>query len=182
MLAPSIGNIHGRYVNPPNFDLDRLQRLQDSIGPKTETGAYIVMHGTDDLSDELFAECVKRGTRKMNMNSWTRDPQVDSWIRNLPHKGLPEVYDEGMEVSQETPQRERIREERRGGADDDLYTDTHMFNSTCSLPPGFHQCESRVSIRSHSTSLTPTLIDHSPSHTRQSNASLCSSAAQARLD
>lgn len=69
MLAPSIGNIHGRYVNPPNFDLERLQRLQDSIGPKTKTGAYLVMHGTDDLSDELFAECVKRGTRKMNMNS-----------------------------------------------------------------------------------------------------------------
>ncbi|CAO1636968.1 unnamed protein product [Sympodiomycopsis kandeliae] len=98
MLAPSIGNIHGRYVNPPNFDLDRLQRLQDSVGPSTKTGAYIVMHGTDDLSDELFADCVKRGTRKMNMNSWTRDPQVDSWIKNLPTKGLPDVYEEGMEI------------------------------------------------------------------------------------
>ena len=99
MLAPSIGNIHGRYVNPPQFDLERLQSLQDAIGPNTPTGAYIVMHGTDDLSDELFLECVKRGTRKMNMNSWTRDPQVNSWVQNLPSKGLPEVYDLGMEVS-----------------------------------------------------------------------------------
>lgn len=96
MLAPSIGNIHGRYINPPDFHLDLLTTLQKTVGPGTGCNSYLVLHGTDDLPDELFKDCVKRGAVKINVNSWARDPQVEYWAKHLGKDGLPEVYDGGM--------------------------------------------------------------------------------------
>ncbi|CAO1632904.1 unnamed protein product [Jaminaea pallidilutea] len=98
LLAPSIGNIHGRYINPPDFRLSLLDQLQSKIGPSTKSDALIVLHGTDDLPDELFKDCIRRGCVKMNVNSWCRDPQVASWTQNMGSKGLPDVYDEGMDA------------------------------------------------------------------------------------
>lgn len=69
MLAPSIGNIHGRQDDPRgNFRLDLLRSLHSAVGPRSKTGAYLVLHGTDDVPDDLFEECVKAGARKINMN------------------------------------------------------------------------------------------------------------------
>lgn len=96
MLAPSIGNIHGRYVNPPAFRLELLEQLQKQVGPGTKANSYLVLHGTDDLPDELFRECVERGAYKINVNSWARDPQVEYWSKNLEKGALNEVYDGGM--------------------------------------------------------------------------------------
>lgn len=79
LLAPSIGNIHGPYVNPPSFHLDLLEELQRSVGPGTKSDAIIVLHGTDTLADSLFRDCVERGCVKINVNSWARDPQVTYW-------------------------------------------------------------------------------------------------------
>ncbi|PWN88800.1 aldolase [Acaromyces ingoldii] len=97
MLAPSIGNIHGRYTSAPDFRLDLLDDLQGRVGPKTQANALIVLHGTDDLSDDLFRECVRRGCVKINVNSWAREPQVEHWVKRLSHDALPDVYDAGME-------------------------------------------------------------------------------------
>ncbi|KAJ9480359.1 putative Fructose-bisphosphate aldolase (putative) [Pseudozyma hubeiensis] len=97
MLAPSIGNIHGRYVNEPQFRLDLLEELQKTVGPGTKSNAYIVLHGTDDLKDELFRDCTKRGAYKINVNSWARDPQVEYWSKHLEKDPLPEVYEGGMD-------------------------------------------------------------------------------------
>lgn len=79
LLAPSIGNIHGRYINPPNFRLDLLDELQKEVGPGTASNSILVLHGTDDLPDELFKDCIRRGAIKINVNSWARDPQVKYW-------------------------------------------------------------------------------------------------------
>jgi hypothetical protein len=79
LLAPSIGNIHGRYINPPDFKLELLDELQKEVGPGTDANALLVLHGTDDLPDELFRDCLCRGAVKMNVNSWARDPQVKYW-------------------------------------------------------------------------------------------------------
>lgn len=98
MLAPSIGNIHGRYVNPPDFKLELLEKLQATVGPGTKCNAYLVLHGTDDLPDELFRECTKRGAYKINVNSWARDPQVEYWSKNLEQDPLPDVYEGGMQT------------------------------------------------------------------------------------
>ncbi|UZJ53729.1 hypothetical protein CBS101457_003049 [Exobasidium rhododendri] len=96
LLAPSIGNIHGRYVNPPNFKLELLDELQQEIGPGTDSNALLVLHGTDDLPDSLFLDCLHRGAIKMNVNSWARDPQVKYWATHIKEQGLPELYDGGM--------------------------------------------------------------------------------------
>lgn len=98
LLAPSIGNIHGRYINRPNFRLDLLDELQKEVGPGTQCNAIVVLHGTDDLPDELFRDCIKRGAIKINVNSWARDPQVKYWAENIERQGLPELYDGGMKV------------------------------------------------------------------------------------
>lgn len=79
MIAPSVGNIHGRYTSPPNFRIDLLTELQKRVGPKTQANAHIVLHGTDDLPDELFRQCVQSGCVKINVNGWAREPQVDHW-------------------------------------------------------------------------------------------------------
>ncbi|KAN0060341.1 hypothetical protein ACQY0O_007670 [Thecaphora frezii] len=96
MLAPSIGNIHGRYVNPPDFRLELLEELQRTVGPGTEYNATLVLHGTDDLPDQLFRDCIERGAIKINVNSWARDPQIDYWSKHLQDQPLPDVYDGGM--------------------------------------------------------------------------------------
>ncbi|PWN54496.1 aldolase [Violaceomyces palustris] len=100
MLAPSIGNIHGRYMSPPNFDQEILRSLQKTVGPSSQSGSYMVLHGTDDLPDELFQECIRNGMRKINMNSWSRDPMCSYWKDHLLQDGLPEVYEEGMKIYQ----------------------------------------------------------------------------------
>ncbi|CAO1613021.1 unnamed protein product [Parajaminaea phylloscopi] len=106
MLAPSIGNIHGRQSDPRgNFRLELLEQLHANVGPRSKTGAYIVLHGTDDVPDDLFRDCVKRGARKINMNSWSRDPQVDYWKANIGEQGLPDLYDGGMARFEEATMR-----------------------------------------------------------------------------
>ncbi|CAO1628587.1 unnamed protein product [Sympodiomycopsis kandeliae] len=90
LLAPSIGNIHGRYKQPPNFHLDLLDSLQAKVD------GLLVLHGTDDLPDDLFRSCVQKGCVKMNLNSWCRDPQVRYWSDNISKLGLPDLYDGGM--------------------------------------------------------------------------------------
>ncbi|EPQ28139.1 uncharacterized protein PFL1_04466 [Pseudozyma flocculosa PF-1] len=98
LLAPSIGNIHGPYVNPPDFRLELLDELQAAVGPSTPCDALIVLHGTDELPDSLFRQCVERGCVKINVNSWARDPQVRYWAAHLEKQGLNDVYDGGMDA------------------------------------------------------------------------------------
>lgn len=57
------------------------------------------MHGTDDVPDSLFTALVKAGARKMNMNSWAREPQVNYWQKHMEKQGLPDLYEGGMKVS-----------------------------------------------------------------------------------
>lgn len=54
-----------------------MDKLQSTVGPGTASNALIVLHGTDDLKDELFRDCVARGCVKINVNSWARNPQVE---------------------------------------------------------------------------------------------------------
>ncbi|KAJ1542738.1 hypothetical protein HK405_009768 [Cladochytrium tenue] len=96
ILAPSVGNLHGRYLNPPNFRQDILQELKASLAPR---GYYLCLHGTDELPDELFKECVRNGCTKFNINSWVRDPTVDYFAKAvLAGTPLPEVYDHASDV------------------------------------------------------------------------------------
>lgn len=80
-------------------------------------GIPICLHGTDELPDELFKECVKSGVSKVslrtymsslfcylshisqfNVNSWGRDPYVESLTAGLKSKPFPDAVEEATEV------------------------------------------------------------------------------------
>ncbi|KAF8057611.1 ketose-bisphosphate aldolase [Lyophyllum atratum] len=84
ILAPSIGNLHGSYLNPPNF----RQQMQ----------VPICLHGTDELPDELFLECIKNGVSKINVNSWARDPYAKTLGESLLTQPFPEAQEAATEA------------------------------------------------------------------------------------
>ncbi|TRM66703.1 ketose-bisphosphate aldolase [Schizophyllum amplum] len=94
ILAPSIGNLHGSYINPPNFKQDILIELRKKFAGKIP----VCLHGTDELPDELFQECVKNGVSKFNVNSWARDPYAKALGTALLSKSFPEAIDEATEA------------------------------------------------------------------------------------
>lgn len=89
ILAPSIGNLHGSYLNPPNFRLEMwvrpcelskhflislisVRELRKTLGD----GIPICLHGTDELPDELFKECIKNGVSKVSLSQRTGGTQL----------------------------------------------------------------------------------------------------------
>ncbi|EKM76259.1 hypothetical protein AGABI1DRAFT_78657 [Agaricus bisporus var. burnettii JB137-S8] len=94
ILAPSIGNLHGSYLRPPNFRLEIVRELRKTLGDQVP----ICLHGTDELPDELFRECIKNGVSKINVNSWARDPYVQVLSEGLKTKAMPEAIEEATEA------------------------------------------------------------------------------------
>ena len=94
ILAPSIGNLHGSYIDPPNF---RLNILKD-LGSQFSSHVPLCLHGTDQLPDELFKECIANGISKVNVNSWARDPYAKTLGSGLQSKSFPEAVEESTEV------------------------------------------------------------------------------------
>ncbi|KAF9039614.1 aldolase [Hymenopellis radicata] len=92
--CPSIGNLHGSYINPPNFKTDILRDLRKTFQGR---GIPICLHGTDELPDDLFRECVKAGVSKFNVNSWARDPYVKKLAAGLQDKPFPDAVEEATE-------------------------------------------------------------------------------------
>ncbi|KAI0629862.1 aldolase [Trametes polyzona] len=97
ILAPSIGNLHGKYINPPNFRQDILQDLQKAFQGSTP----LCLHGTDSLPDELFRECIRNGISKININGWGRDPYAKKLAEGLLTKPFPDAVDDAVEVFEE---------------------------------------------------------------------------------
>ncbi|KAK0200362.1 aldolase [Desarmillaria ectypa] len=95
ILAPSIGNLHGSYINPPNFNQEILRQLRTTF---KDRGIPICLHGTDELPDELFRECVKSGVSNFNVNSWGRDPYIESLTAGPRSKPFPDAVEEATEV------------------------------------------------------------------------------------
>ncbi|KDQ49995.1 hypothetical protein JAAARDRAFT_142624 [Jaapia argillacea MUCL 33604] len=94
VLAPSIGNLHGSYINPPNFRQDILKSLQATF----KGSVPLCLHGTDELPDWLFVECIKNGISKINVNSWGRDPYAKALAAGLQSKPFPDAVEEATEV------------------------------------------------------------------------------------
>jgi len=65
-LAVCIGNVHGEYSRLPSLDFERLREIQRSVR------IPLVLHGASGLTDELVAEAVDLGVRKLNVNTEIR--------------------------------------------------------------------------------------------------------------
>ncbi|KAI0823197.1 aldolase [Trametes gibbosa] len=94
ILAPSIGNLHGLYLRPPNFRQDILKDLQNTF----KGSIPLCLHGTDQLPDELFKECIKNGISKINVNSWAREPYVKTLADALQSKPLPDAIEDATKA------------------------------------------------------------------------------------
>ncbi|KXN91321.1 Putative fructose-bisphosphate aldolase [Leucoagaricus sp. SymC.cos] len=94
ILAPSIGNLLGSYINPPHFRYGIVRELRNTLGDSIP----ICLHGTDELPDEIFKECIGSGVSKINVNSWARDPYSKALSEKLQTKPMPEAIEEATEV------------------------------------------------------------------------------------
>ncbi|KAI0317732.1 aldolase [Amylostereum chailletii] len=94
ILSPSIGNLHGVYLNPPNFRQDILKDLKSRFAGRVP----LCLHGTDQVSDELFRECIANGISKINVNTLAREPYAAALASGLQSKPFPEAIEDATEA------------------------------------------------------------------------------------
>ncbi|MEW6771431.1 MAG: class II fructose-1,6-bisphosphate aldolase [Bacillota bacterium] len=66
-LAVAIGTAHGRYKGEPRLDFDRLSRIAAGVN------VPLVLHGSSGVPAEAIREAVKRGIRKVNIDTDIRE-------------------------------------------------------------------------------------------------------------
>ncbi len=62
-FAAAVGNLHGKYPVPKILDLELLQQIRDAVA------CNISLHGGSDTPGHYFADAVKIGVTKVNINS-----------------------------------------------------------------------------------------------------------------
>ncbi|MCP4198714.1 MAG: class II fructose-bisphosphate aldolase family protein [Proteobacteria bacterium] len=77
LLAVCIGNIHGRYPRPPQFDYERLAAIRDAAP------VPLVLHGTSGVPDDLVRRCIKLGVCKFNVNTEVRQAYIGALREHL---------------------------------------------------------------------------------------------------
>ncbi|WP_080803064.1 class II fructose-bisphosphate aldolase [Desulfamplus magnetovallimortis] len=65
-LAVCIGNIHGKYKNPPVLDFKRLKEIRKRVS------VPLVLHGTSGLPEEMIQMAMDAGISKFNVNTELR--------------------------------------------------------------------------------------------------------------
>jgi fructose-bisphosphate aldolase class II len=76
-LAVSIGTVHGRMRGEPRLDMDRLAKINASLG------IPLVIHGGTGLSDQQFRDLIARGVSKINYYTALSDAAAEQICRNL---------------------------------------------------------------------------------------------------
>lgn len=71
-LAVCIGNVHGRYTQPPDLDFDRLAALKQRLA------IPIVLHGTSGLPDDMIGRAIALGVCKFNVNTELRQAALQA--------------------------------------------------------------------------------------------------------
>lgn len=62
-LAIAIGNAHGIYKGTPHLDLQRLSDIEQAVS------VPLVLHGSSGIPFDLLQEAIRRGIRKINVNT-----------------------------------------------------------------------------------------------------------------
>lgn len=66
-LAVCIGNVHGRYREPPDLDFDRMAAVRRRIS------IPLVLHGTSGLPEDMILRAIDLGVCKFNINTELRE-------------------------------------------------------------------------------------------------------------
>jgi len=98
-LAPAIGNVHGAYNGVENIKLDfpRLQGIRET----TKGKVTLVMHGTNEFTDDIFRQCVAAGMTRLNVNQivlWKYEQYVREKAGRTP---LTDFMEEGTKLIQD---------------------------------------------------------------------------------
>jgi tagatose 1,6-diphosphate aldolase GatY/KbaY len=83
-LAVSIGNVHGRYRDPPDLDFERLAAIRRG------TGAPLSLHGASGVPKADLLACVRGGIGKVNVNTEVRE-RVLGVMRERLDEVLPQL-------------------------------------------------------------------------------------------
>ncbi|MCL6448331.1 MAG: class II fructose-1,6-bisphosphate aldolase [Armatimonadetes bacterium] len=102
-LAVAVGTAHGRYKGEPKLDLERLARIAGLVG------IPLVLHGASGVPGGAVQEAIKRGVRKINIDTDIRQRFVDTIRRRLdeepaeidPRKILGPAREAAVEVVRE---------------------------------------------------------------------------------
>ncbi|MEE4242030.1 MAG: class II fructose-bisphosphate aldolase [Desulfopila sp.] len=81
-LAVCIGNVHGKYVKPPQLDFERLGALAEKIT------VPLVLHGTSGLPDDMIKKSISYGVAKFNVNTEVRSTYVRAMKRFSSRQGI----------------------------------------------------------------------------------------------
>ncbi|KAF7509212.1 hypothetical protein GJ744_008272 [Endocarpon pusillum] len=98
-LAPAFGNVHGKYGGVENIKLD-LPRL-DSIRKTSQGKVQLVMHGTNEFTENILRTCVQHGMTRLNVNDlvlWRYNQYVKENTGKVP---LTELMEQGTQLIQE---------------------------------------------------------------------------------
>lgn len=72
MLAVCIGNVHGKYHQPPKLDFERLAAIRQQVA------VPLVLHGSSGLPDEMIMRAIRQGVHKFNVNTEVRQAFVSA--------------------------------------------------------------------------------------------------------
>jgi len=77
-LAVSIGNVHGKYVRPPQLGWERLQAIHDNVD------VPLSLHGASGIPDADVAQAIALGVCKVNVNTELRERYLAQLAAGLP--------------------------------------------------------------------------------------------------
>lgn len=91
-LAVCIGNVHGKYHQPPELDFERLTTISQAVS------IPLVLHGTSGLPDHIIQRAIEYGVCKFNVNTEVRSAYVQALTKRLAGGAKAELV-ELMELS-----------------------------------------------------------------------------------
>lgn len=71
-LAVCIGNVHGKYTQPPDLDFGRLAAIAEHVT------IPLVLHGTSGLPDHMIEKSMEYGVCKFNVNTEVRSAYIEN--------------------------------------------------------------------------------------------------------
>jgi fructose/tagatose bisphosphate aldolase len=84
LLAVTIGNVHGKYVLPPDLDFARLKQINEQLSHSSVTKKpFLVLHGASGLPKELIQQSKELGIVKFNVNTDVRTAAMNYYQKEF---------------------------------------------------------------------------------------------------
>ncbi|RSL87241.1 hypothetical protein CDV31_016291 [Fusarium ambrosium] len=96
-LAPAFGNVHGEYgKRGPVLEFDRLERIRTKAAGRVR----IVLHGTNDFSQDIMTRCISGGVSKVNVNKLVLDDYLTHLKEQASKLSLTTLMEQGVKEAQ----------------------------------------------------------------------------------